>query len=370
MRDKELVTSLLALADIKIDGNRPFDIQVHDDRFYGKVLRLRELGLGEAYMDGWWDCKQIDVLVEKILSADLRSKVKITPAFAKTFITSFVFNRQTKTKAKKNASFHYDIGNDLYERMLDKRMIYSCAYWKDADNLDQAQEAKLKLICQKLHLKPGMTLLDIGCGWGGFAEFAAKNYGVKVTGISPAEEQVTLARERVKGLDVKILQKDYRDISGSYDRIVSIGMLEHVGPKNYREFFEICKQHLNDKGIMLHHTIGLNSSTQSSNPWIDKYIFPGGVIPSIAQISKAVEKRLIIEDVHNIGPDYDPTLMAWYNNFIKHYPEIQDKYDKRFYRMWTFYLLSCAGAFRARQLQLWQIVMRKISPSDKYVTAR
>ncbi|HUD07373.1 MAG TPA: cyclopropane fatty acyl phospholipid synthase [Candidatus Saccharimonadales bacterium] len=370
MRDKEALTSLLALADIKIDGKRPFDIQVHDDRLYRRVLRHRELGLGEAYMDGWWDTKQLDVLVEKILSANVREKIKVTPAIATTFLMSFVLNRQTKSRASKNASFHYNIGNDLYERMLGKRMMYSCAYWNGAKNLDEAQEAKLDLICRKLQLKRGLTLLDIGCGWGGFAEFAAKNYGVVVTGITPAKEQVKLAKKRVEGLNVKILQKDYRDLTGSFDRIVSIGMLEHVGPKNYRQFFKTCNEHLNDGGLMLHHTIGLNSSTHSMNPWLDKYIFPGGVVPSLTQISKAVEKLLIIEDVHNIGPDYDKTLMAWYANFAKRYPEIKDHYDERFYRMWTFYLLICAGAFRARHLQLWQVVMRKIQPSDKYVTAR
>jgi len=370
MSSKETVRELLALADVKIDGKRPFDITVHDDRFYKKVLRQRELGLGESYMDGWWDCQQIDVLVEKMLSANLRDKVKITPALAKAFLVSVAFNRQTKTRAKKNASFHYNIGNDLYERMLDKRMIYSCAYWNGVKDLDQAQEAKLDLICRKLQLKPGQTLLDIGCGWGGFSEFAAKNYGVTVTGITPASEQVKLAKKRTQGLKVEILQKDYRDITGMYDRIVSIGMLEHVGPKNYKKFFDICRKHLNPDGIMLHHTIGLNNTSNSVNPWIDKYIFPGGVIPSLAQISKAVEKRLIIEDVHNIGPDYDKTLMAWHHNFTQHFDEISDHYDQRFYRMWTFYLLICAGAFRARQLELWQIVFRNISPSGTFITAR
>lgn len=370
MSDKEIISSLLAMADIKINGRRPFDIQVHNDRFYRKVLAERELGLGEAYMDGWWDSKQLDEFINKILSAGLKDKIKITPSIVKTFLVSYFVNRQTQLRAKKNAAFHYNIGNDLYERMLGKRMVYSCAYWNGAKNLDQAQEAKLDLICRKLQLKRGLTLLDIGCGWGGFAEFAAKNYGVKVTGITPAEEQVKLAEKRVKGLGVKILQQDYRDITGTYDRIVSIGMLEHVGPKNYKRFFSICEKHLADNGIMLHHTIGSNNSTLSTDPWFDKYIFPGGVLPSLAQVSKAIEKHLIIEDVHNFGPDYDKTLMAWCANFAKHYPEIKDHYNERFFRMWSFYLLACAGAFRARQLQLWQIVMRKIQPSDKYITAR
>lgn len=363
---KETVEYLLSLGDVKINGNRPFDIKVHNEQLYKRTISQRELGLGESYMEGWWDVDQLDEFVSHLMAANIREKAKVSPAMAQAFLSSLLFNRQSDKRAAKNASHHYDIGNDLYERMLDKRMIYSCGYWKNAKNLDEAQEAKLELICQKLELEKGMTLLDIGCGWGGFAEYAAKKYGVTVTGISPALEQVIVARERVKGLPVTIEQKDYREITGLYDRIVSIGMLEHVGPKNYATFFKQCKDMLNDGGLMLHHTIGNIRSTKYVDPWIDKYIFPGGVIPSLAQISGAIEKQLLVEDVHNFGPDYDKTLMAWHANFVKYYPEISDKYDERFYRMWNFYLLSCAGAFRARRMQLWQIVMRKIEPSETY----
>jgi cyclopropane-fatty-acyl-phospholipid synthase len=367
---RQTIEELLALADVKLNGSRPFDIQVHDDRLYSRVMSQGELGFGEAYMDGWWDAEAPDELVARLMAADLRNKIRVSPALIRTIALSAVRNRQKIGRAKQNAGAHYNIGNDLYERMLDKRMIYSCAYWKEAKDLDQAQEAKLDLICQKLHLKKGMSLLDIGCGWGGFAEYAAKQYGVIVTGISPAAEQVKMASARVKGLPVTILQKDYREITGSFDRIVSIGMLEHVGPKNYRTFFNHCHNMLNDGGLMLHHAIGNLRSVNSTTPWIDKYIFPGGVLPSLAQISRAVERRLVIEDVHNFGPYYDRTLMAWQANFVRHYPEIKNHYDERFYRMWNFYLLSCAGAFRARRIQLWQIVMRKIERSDVYEAVR
>jgi cyclopropane-fatty-acyl-phospholipid synthase len=370
MNNKETATALLKLAGITINGKKPADITVLDERFYKKVLNQRELGFGEAYMDGWWESPHIDELVTKILSADLLSKVKINPTLVKAAVVSSVLNKQTKTRAARNAKYHYNIGNDLYELMLDTRMVYSCAYWQHAKNLDEAQEAKLDLICRKLHLKKGMTLLDIGCGWGGFAVYAAKKYGVKVTGISPAEEQVKIAKQRAKGLPIKILQRDYREITGTYDRITSIGMLEHVGPKNYQTFFDICAEHLNDDGIMLHHTIGSNKSTKTADPWITKYIFPGGVIPSLMQIARAVEKRLVIEDVHNFGPDYDKTLMKWHANFVANYPELKDQYDERFYRMWTYYLLSSAGGFRARHIQLWQIVFRKIKPSPTYIATR
>lgn len=367
---KKTIENLLALADIKIDGPKAHDIQVHDNRFYGKVLRAQTLGLGESYMDGWWDCPSIDSLIAKLYAAKVRDNVAINPTLVVFGLAGKVVNYQTAAKARRNASAHYDIGNELYARMLDKRMIYSCAYWKETTSLYEAQEAKLDLICRKLHLKPGMSLLDIGCGWGGFAEYAAKKYGVTVTGVTPAAEQVTLARERTRGLPVTILQQDYREIAGSFDRIVSIGMLEHVGPKNYQSFFSQCDDLMTSGGVMLHHSLGSNYSTVVGNAWTDKYIFPGGVVPSLAQISKAVERRLIIEDVENFGPYYDKTLLAWHANFIKNYSELRDRYDQRFYRMWEFYLLSFAGAFRSRELQLWQIVMRKIEVSDVYQAVR
>jgi len=368
--DESTVKYLFSLSGVTINGNQPFDIQVHDQRFYSRVLAKRELGLGESYMDGWWDAKRLDQLMSHVLAIDPRNNLKISPVMVRSFLKAKIQNRQTIIKASQNASHHYDIGNDLYQRMLDKRMIYSCGYWLNAKNLDEAQEDKLDLICRKLHLKIGMTLLDIGCGWGGFAEYASRKYGVKVTGITPAAEQVKIAKQRTKGLPVTILQKDYRQMSGSFDRIVSIGMLEHVGPKNYKTFFNLCHKMLKEGGLMLHHTIGNIGTQPEIDPWIDKYIFPGGVLPTIDQISRATKGILVIEDIHNFGPDYDKTLMAWYKNFTAHYPEIKGEYDNRFYRMWSYYLLSCAGAFRTRQIQLWQIVMRKIEQSDVYLAER
>jgi cyclopropane-fatty-acyl-phospholipid synthase len=360
------VEQLLAAANITINGSKPYDIKVHDERFYKKALTQRELGIGEAYMDGWWSSKQLDETVARLLSVDIREKLPITPVLVKSVVVGAVANRQKLGQAHKNASAHYNIGNDLYEKMLDKRMLYTCAFWEKAKTLDEAQEAKIDRVCQKLHLKPGMTLLDLGCGWGGFAEYAARKYGVKVTGVNVASEQVKVARQRTKDLPVEILLKDYREVTGKYDRVVSIGIMEHVGPKNYRTFLAKCNDLLKDEGLMFHHTIGNTRSTKAVDPWTDKYIFPGGVIPSLAQIAKATERLLVIEDLENFGPDYDKTLMAWHKNFVDSYPELKDKYDKRFYRMWEYYLLSCAGAFRARKLQLYQIVMRKIEDSESY----
>ncbi|HSX45781.1 MAG TPA: cyclopropane fatty acyl phospholipid synthase [Candidatus Saccharimonadia bacterium] len=364
---RETVERLLKPADVKINGKRPWDIQVHDERVYKRVMSQGELGAGESYMDGWWSAKQLDETIARLLLSDIRKHLPITPSLIKTVAIGVLKNNQRLNKASKNAVAHYSIGNDLYEAMLDKNMIYSCGFWQDAKNLDEAQIAKLDRICQKLQLKKGMTVLDIGCGWGGFAEYAAKNYGVKVTGITPVKEQVDLAKQRTKGLPVTIKQQDYREVTGKFDRIVSIGMFEHVGPKNYHRFFKKCWWRLKDDGLMLHHFIGNNRSVPAVTPWINKYIFPGGVLPSLTQVSKATERLLVIEDLENFGPDYDKTLMAWHENFTEAYPKLDhNRYDERFYRMWEFYLLSCAGSFRARHIQLYQVVMRKVERSEAY----
>ena len=357
-RLKDVALEILTKADIELDGPRPSDLQVHDDRFYAQVLRDRELGLGETYQLGWWSAGSVDEFLAKVLAADLKSLVKPSPQLLAVALKAKLFNRQSFRRAADNASAHYDIGNDLYEHMLDKRMIYSCGYWQGVDDLDSAQEAKLDLICAKLHLEPGMHLLDIGCGWGGLAQYAAENYGVRVTGISPAIEQVRVATKRCAGLDVEIKQLDFRQATGTFDRIVSVGMLEHVGPKNYKPFFERNYELLADEGMILHHTIGSNMTKDHTDAWFDKYIFPGGVIPSMEYLGRASQIDWALEDVHNLGTDYDRTLMAWYHR-VEEAWEYLPTYGEHFRRTWCYYLLSSAASFRVRQLQLWQLVFTK-----------
>ena len=349
---------ILSRAGIEVGGDQPCDIAVHDDRFWARVLATRELGLGESYQDGWWDANQLDEFIAHVQTLDLRSLVRPGPGLLMHIASARAANRQTVRRSRRNAGVHYDIGNDLYERMLDKRMIYSCGYWRRAEDLDQAQEDKLELICRKLQLEPGMRLLDIGCGWGGFARFAAAEHGVTVTGITPAREQARWAREACAGLSVEIRECDYRDLEGSFDRIVSIGMMEHVGPRNLKTFFGRCGRLLSGDGIMLHHTIGSLESKHHTDPWFDKYIFPGGVVPSLAQITSACEHDWIIEDVQNFGPYYDRTLMAWHRKVTEAWTDLTG-YDERVRRTWDYYLLSSAGSFRARALQLWQIVFTR-----------
>jgi cyclopropane-fatty-acyl-phospholipid synthase len=286
------------------------------------------------------------------------------------YLKACVLNCQCRRRAFQVGEQHYDTGNDLFRLMLDDRMVYSCAYWQDAKNLNEAQEAKLDLICRKLRLAPGMRLLDIGCGWGSLLRFAARRYGVEAVGVTVSREQAELARQRCAGLPIEVRLQDYREISDTFDAIVSVGMFEHVGYKNYRTFMKVVRHCLSDEGLFLLHTIAANQTSRTCDPWFDKYIFPNGMLPSIRQVGSAIEGLLIMEDWHNFGISYDRTLMAWHDNFQRHWPILKEKYSERFRRMWCFYLLSLAGAFRARHTQVWQVVM---SPSGKiggYISLR
>lgn len=359
MDKKQFVSQLLSSADIRVNGDRPWDIQVHNDDFYTRALRHGTLGLGEAYMDGWWDAEAIDEFVFRALRNGLNQNIRLSPAFLVYAAEAVFFNLGRKSRAFDIGEAHYDIGNDLYRRMLDKRMVYTCGYWKDADNLDDAQEAKLDLVCKKIGLKAGERVLDIGCGWGSFAKYAAETYGAEVVGVTVSKEQVELGNRRCKGLPVEIRLQDYRDVNEKFDHIISLGMFEHVGYKNYATYMDVARRCLKEDGLFLLHTIGGNTSVRTTDPWIQKYIFPNSMLPSLAQIARAAERRFVIEDVHNFGTSYDKTLMAWHANFLTAWPELKDAYSERFYRMWRYYLLSCAGAFRARHIQLWQVVLSK-----------
>ena len=369
MSSKDVATQILTAAGIPINGSEPWSIQVHNEKVWDRVLSQKQLGFAESYMDGWWDCQQLDVMLTKLLSINVLKLLKPSPALALHVAKSTFLNNQTKRRAAENAKHHYNIGNDLYSRMLDEEMVYSCAYWSAAQTLGQAQLSKFDLICRKLELQPGMRLLDIGSGWGGFLRYAVKNYGVEATGISPADNQINLAREKSEGLGITFIQQDYRDLQGQFDRIVSIGMMEHVGPKNYKTFFQKCDELLTRDGRMLHHTISSNLSKQVTDPFFDRYIFPGGVLPSLAQIAGAVENVFVIEDAHNFGPDYDRTLLEWHRNISTKWSEIP-QYDERFRRMWDYYLLSSAAGFRAGNLQLLQCVFQRVGQRPTYVTAR
>ena len=354
-RSEKLVADILASTGVAINGHKAWDIQINNENFFNRVMSQGSLGLGESYMDNWWDCEKLDEFFYQILRFDIEKKIKRYWVLMFDVLRAKVLNMQSKSRAFEVGEKHYDLGNDLFTDMLDSRMVYSCAYWNDAGSINEAQEKKLDLICRKLELKTGMKVLDIGCGWGSFAKYAAEKYNVEVLGITVSMEQVELGNKICGGLPVEIQFLDYRKMNQKFDRIVSIGMFEHVGRKNYRTYMEIAHKCLEDEGLFLLHTIGGNRSVFSADPWINKYIFPNGMLPSVKQIGKAIEDLFVMEDWHNFSADYDRTLMAWYENFEK----MKSKYQERFYRKWKYYLLSCAGAFRARNIQLWQIVLSK-----------
>ncbi|MBI4211332.1 MAG: cyclopropane fatty acyl phospholipid synthase, partial [Deltaproteobacteria bacterium] len=345
---QQSIEALLEQVDIKVGGTRPWDLCVHDRRFFRRVFLEGSMGLGEAYMDGWWDCEQLDEFFTRLLQAPAIEKRKSFHKFA-THVMAMLTNQQTKSRSIMGIRKHYDIGNDLYHAMLDPRMIYSCGYWKEAKTLEEAQTAKLDLICKKLHLEPGMKVLDIGCGWGGFARYAAEHYGVRVLGVTISYEQYFYARQCSKNPDVDIRFEDYRDLDQTFDRIVSVGMFEHVGYKNYQTYMSTVRSCLHHDGLFLLQTIGGNQPSICTDPWFQKYIFPGSMLPSLRQIGQAIEGQFVMEDWHNFGPNYDSTLMSWHKNFCRNWNGLKSKYDERFFRMWNYYLLASAAAFRTRK---------------------
>lgn len=364
------VEKMFTDAGVRIAGDQPGDIDVHNPHLFERILREGSMGLGEAYMDGWFDSDHLDEFICSLFKADLANKMFGTWKGRALILYSTLFNPQSYRKAFEVGTKHYDLGNDLFEVMLGKVMAYSCAYWKDAKTLEEAQTAKLELICSKLMLKKGMRVLDIGCGWGAFAHYAATQYGAEVVGITVSQEQANFTREKCQGLPIEIRFQDYRELNETFDRIVSVGQFEHVGCKNYRTFMQVARRCLSESGLFLLHTIGGNTSSNAGEPWIEKYIFPNAMIPSAKQITTASEGLFVMEDWHNFGPYYDKTLMAWHERFEAAWPKLRHRYDERFRRMWNFYLLSCAAAFRARYLQLWQIVYTKQGYPGVYPSVR
>jgi cyclopropane-fatty-acyl-phospholipid synthase len=357
-RAERIVRDLLESADVRVGGSRAHDIQVHDAAFYPRVLRDGRLGLGESYVDSQWDTPALDELTARLIHAGVKRPSPSWRAAADVAV-AWAWNLQSAVRARRSVERHYDIGNDLYQAMLGETLAYTCAYWNWAGDLDEAQRAKLDLVCRKLGLQPGMTVLELGCGWGTFARHAAALYGVRVSGYTVSREQVSLGTELCRGLPVDLHLADYRTAQGTYDAVVSIGLMEHVGPKNHRLYMETVDRCLRPGGVAFIHTIGSNRSQVLIDAWFHRHVFPNAAIPSLAQIASAMEGVFVAEDVHNIGPHYDRTLMAWAANLERAWPRLRARYGERFRRLWRYYLLSSAGAFRARFMQLFQIVMTR-----------
>lgn len=356
---ERFLRELLETVDVRIDGDRLWDLRVHDRSFFDRILAGGSLALGESYMEGGWDCEQLDGFFHHVLSGRLQGKLRTSARALWAALRARVVNLQKGRRAFAVGRRHYDLGNEFFRAMLDTRMTYSCGYWKEAGTLDVAQEAKLDLICRKIGLQAGQRILDIGCGWGSLAGFAAERYGARVVGVTVSPEQVRYAQERYAGLPVEICLRDYRDLRQTFDHVVSVGMFEHVGLKNYRTYMETVARCLSPEGRFLLHTIGRNRSVADIDPWIEKYIFPNSMLPSARQITDATEGLFVLRDWHAFGEDYDPTLMAWHDNCERNWKAGSRTPEERFRRMWRYYLLSCAGSFRADDNQLWQILFSK-----------
>ncbi len=366
---------LLGQAGITLNGTGDVNVTVNNPRVYWRFLLGGTLGLGESYEDNDWDCNDLAECYARLVRADKDKGSGGLPKII-TSLAWFFHNAQSKRKARQVAYKHYDLGNALYSAMLDPRMIYTCSYReRGATSNPRAQEDKLRLVCEKIGLKPGQRVLDIGCGWGGFAKFAAEEFGAHVVGIANSKEQLTLGRELCKGLPIELKNLDYRDIlkefgPESFDHVVSIGMFEAVGPKNFRVYMQQAHAVLKPGGYFLLHTIGMAEG--GYDPWIERYIFPNGYLPSLEQIGRAISGLFVAKDVHDIDPDYDPTLCEWHDNFEAAWPALlaTGKYDERFRRRWRYYLLQCAGLFRARSTKLWQIVLSKDGVPCEYQPIR
>ena len=364
---KTLLDNLLEGTGVEVGGDRPWDITVNNPRFYRRALR-GSLGIGESYIDGDWDCQALDVMFQRVLGARKWQSPLLRFARALKVLRARLTNLQTRPRSMAVAEEHYNLDHRMYALLLGPWNQYTCCFFDGTSDLEQAEINKLEMICDKLEIGRDERVLDIGCGWGGFAKYAASTRGCEVTGISLSSEQIDYARSYTAGLPVTIRQIDYRDLPQSglpaFDKIVIIGMIEHVGYKNYRELMDVVNQMLKPDGLFLLHTIGNRDETAVVDPWIEKYIFRNSMVPAMGQLTRAAEENLVIEDWENYGHYYVPTLQAWYERFNANWSQIQAldterPFDERFRRMWNYYLLSCKAAFEVEELHLWHLVMTR-----------
>ena len=346
------------------------------------VLLDPELKLGEAYMDGTMVVER--GTIAEVLAVLVRQDHIAPPKWAlPPQLTRYLFRRlqqfNWRARARRNIAHHYDLDGGLYSLFLDGDQQYSCAYFETPDqSLDDAQLAKKRHLVAKLQLKPGATVLDIGCGWGGLALYLAEIAGARATGITLSQEQYQRAQnraiERGTTQNANFRLVDYRDVDGRFDRIVSVGMFEHVGVGFYDTFFGKCAGLLGDDGVMLLHTIGRSSRPGITNPWIAKYIFPGGYIPALSEVLPPIERaQLIVADLEVLQLHYAETLKAWRERFLAHRDEVGRLYDQRFVRMWEFYLAASEAAFREGDMVVFQIQLAKrkgLTPATRDYIAR
>jgi cyclopropane-fatty-acyl-phospholipid synthase len=351
--------ALLARAGVAVGGSRPWDIRVVNEGFFRRVLAGGSLAAGETYADGWWEADRLDEFFHRVFKAGLHEKFAPAPWPALRALAGRLLGGGARDADAPADAALGRCGNDVFRALLGKRMSLSSAYWEKTRVLDEAEEASLELACRKLELRPGMSVLDLGCGWGAFARYAAEKHGVSVVGVDIACERVKLGRELCKGLPVALRVQDYAEVRGRFDRVVSLGLVEHVGPGGCGSVMAAAARCLRTDGIALLHAVGRNAAAETRDPWLERYVFPAGATPALSRLVQAMEGRFVVEDVQNIGPHYDPTLLAWHANLARRWPELRNAHGERLYRTLTFSLHAAAGAFRARRSQLFQIVMTK-----------
>jgi len=362
---KEIVknNSDITISDTR--DTRDTDIVVHNDEMYIKILNKGELGLAESYMDGDWSSNNLGQFINKLLKhQDIFEEKIIYKApqllyFRSQYKLIGLWNINTLVKSPGNIMAHYDVGNDLMVKMLGKTMQYTCAYYNEKDiDLDQAEYNKMELIAKKLDLRPGMKVLDIGCGFGSMAYHLVKNYGVNVTAVTLSQKQVDYGKENYKHKDLTIDYLDYRKVTGKYDRVYSVGIMEHIGSRNYTEYFDKCNELLVDDGVMFFHTMAIAKPNKNQNKYFaSTYIFPEGELPDINNITQFFSKDWRLEDFQNIGISYSKTFDAWADN-IGDWSGLEH-YDAVFRRMWEYYLHQFAENFRYQNFLLWQFVVTK-----------
>lgn len=356
---ENLLTNWLEDAGIHVNGPASHDIRVHDKRFYWRTLAHGSLGFGEAFMDGWWSCEDLEEMVFRLIRSEVRRRAYRHPGAVALEWLNRIRNDQNRRRSLRAPRRHYDFDNEMFQAFLGRYMNYSCGYYAGTGDLDEAQILKMDIICRKLDLQPGEHLLDVGGGWGEFALYAAKHYGVHVTSVNISEEQMRFARRRCAGYDVDVVRSDYRDIAGQYDKVAAIAMFPHVGHRNHRTFMQAMYRALKPGGTFLIESTMNTATTTAGDPWIDRYIFPGLLMPSGSQICAAMEGLFVIEDLHNFGPHYVKTLRAWNANFQNAWGRFAARHDERVRRMFEYFFLISAALFRARTMEYWHLVLTR-----------
>jgi cyclopropane-fatty-acyl-phospholipid synthase len=358
----KLTARLLERCGLAINGPAARDPQIHDERVYARLLKNGSVGAGEAFMDGWWDARDLSGCLEAVLRADLDAQFRGALFREKFRELRFQWlNRQTRELSRRVARDHYDLPFEFWRRMLGKTMQYSCAYWeRGARDLDEAQVAKMELICRKLQLEEGLSVLETACGWGSLAHHMAAHHGVRVKAFTLSEQQYRYAVAHYSHPRVEFFCADYRDFAArhqgeKFDRIASIGLVEHVGRRNLDVFFRMIQRFMKPEGWALVHGMG-KQTPEATDPWITRYIFPGGEIPRLSHLVDSISRcALNVEDLHNLGLSYIPTLRAWLQSLSE--PAGEGAPQGRALRMWVYFLSLSIAAFEARKLQLYHFIL-------------